>query len=147
MARIMIVDDAKVMRINLGNMLKRLGHVVVAEADSGSDAVLLYKQHKPDIVTMDITMPEEIGLDAVQLYKHDKADDTLGDTTSGISGIKDGIDAVKRIKLEFPDAKIIMVTSHGEQDKVIKAIQSGASNYLLKPIDIKKLEEVINKLL
>jgi len=128
MARIMIVDDAKVMRINLGNMLEKLGHQVVAEADSGYSAVVKYKELEPDIVTMDITMPFETH-------------------TSDFDQIKDGIDAVKRIKLEFPDAKIVMVTSHGEQEKVIKAIQNGASNYLLKPIKIEKLEEVISKLL
>jgi len=128
MARIMIVDDAKVMRINLGNMLEKLGHQVVAEADSGYSAVVKYKELEPDIVTMDITMPFETH-------------------TSDFDQIKDGIDAVKRIKLEFPDAKIVMVTSHGEQEKVIKAIQNGASNYILKPIKIEKLEEVISKLL
>jgi len=127
MAKILIVDDAKVMRINLGNMLKKLGHEIVAEADSGYNAVEMYKRHKPELVTMDITMPFETN-------------------TGDFDQVKDGIDAVRKITLEYPDAKIIMVTSHGEQDKVIRAIQSGASNYLLKPIDINKLEEVINKL-
>lgn len=128
MAKVMVVDDAKVMRIHLGNMLKKLGHEIIAEAESGAQAVQMYKKHKPQIVTMDITMPCET-------------------STGDFEQIKDGIEAVKRIILEFPEAKIVMVTSHGEQEKVIKAIQSGASNYLLKPIDIHKLEEVINKLL
>lgn len=127
MAKVMVVDDAKVMRINLGKMLQKLGHEVVAEADSGNSAVMMYKKHHPDFVTMDITMPFETKV-------------------SEFDQIKDGIDAVKKIRFEFPNAKIIMVTSHGEQDKVIKAIQNGASNYLLKPIQIDKLEEVINKL-
>lgn len=128
MAKVMIVDDAKVMRIHLGNMLKKLGHEIVAEAENGHAAVELYKYHKPDFVTMDITMPFET-------------------STKDFAQVKDGIDAVKQIKLEFPDAKIVMVTSHGEQDKVIRAIQNGASNYLLKPIDMKKLQEVLKKLL
>jgi len=128
MARVMIVDDAKVMRINLGNMIKKLGHEIVAEADSGYSAVLKYKEHEPDIVTMDITMPFETH-------------------SNDFDQIKDGIDAVRKIRLQYPEAKIVMVTSHGEQDKVIKAIQNGASNYLLKPINIDKLEEVISKLL
>lgn len=122
MAKVLVVDDAKVMRITLGNMLKKLGHEVVAEADSGHAGIEMYEKHQPDLVTMDITMP-------------------------AFNGINDGIDAVKGIKQNHPDAKVIMVTSHGEQEKVIRAIQSGASNYLLKPIDINKLEEVINKTL
>jgi len=122
MARILVVDDAKMMRINIGNMLKKLGHEVVAEATDGYMAIQMYKKHLPDLVTMDITMPAE-------------------------NGIEDGIDAVIAIKKKFSEAKIIMITSHGEQDKVIKAIQSGASNYLLKPIQVEKLEEIINKTL
>ncbi len=122
MAKILIVDDAKMMRINIGNMLKKLEHEIVAEATNGHMAVQMYKKHLPDLVTMDITMPSE-------------------------NGIKDGIDAVIAIKKEFSEAKIIMITSHGEQDKVIKAIQSGASNYLLKPIQINKLQEIIEKTL
>ena len=128
MARVMIVDDAKVMRVHLGNMLKKLRHEIIAEAESGYAAVELYKHHKPDFVTIDITIPFE-------------------PSTHDFSQVKDGIEAVKQIKLEFPDAKIVMVSSHGEQDKVIRAIQNGASNYLLKPIDMNKLEEVLEKLL
>jgi two-component system chemotaxis response regulator CheY len=122
MAKVLVVDDAKIMRINIINMLDDLGHVVVAEATDGSMGVEMYKKHLPDVVTMDITMPCE-------------------------NGIEDGIDAVKAIRKDFPEAKIIMITSHGEQDKVIKAIQYGASNYLLKPIKIEKLEEVLKKTL
>jgi len=122
MAKVLVVDDAKIMRINIGNMLQKLGHDVVADAESGYMAIEMYEKHLPDLVTMDITMPSE-------------------------NGIEDGIDAVKAIKEQFPNAKIIMITSHGEQDKVIKAIQSGASNYLLKPIQIDKLEEIIKKVL
>jgi two-component system chemotaxis response regulator CheY len=122
MASVLIVDDAKVMRVNLKNMLEELGHEVVAEADTGYRGIQMYQKELPDIVTMDITMPGEMG-------------------------IADGIDAVKGIIDFHPAAKIIMVTSHGEQDKVIQAIQSGASNYILKPIKIDKLEEVIQKVL
>lgn len=122
MATVLIVDDAKVMRLSIRNMLEELGHEVVAEAQNGYFGIELYKKHLPDIVTMDITMPAD-------------------------RGIVDGIDAVKHIREFHPSAKIIMVTSHGEQDKVIKAIQNGASNYLLKPIEIDKLDEVVNKVL
>ncbi len=122
MAKVLVVDDAKIMRINIGNILKSRGHEVIAEAENGYQAVEMYRKHKPDIVTMDITMPDT-------------------------NNISDGIEAVKAIKSEFPNAKIIMITSHGEEEKVITAIQHGASNYLLKPIQVKKLEEVFEKTL
>lgn len=122
MAKILVVDDAKIMRMKIISMLDKLGHEIIAEANNGYMALQMYKKHLPDLVTMDITMPDEYG-------------------------IADGIGAVQAIKKEFQDAKIIMVTSHGEQDKVIKAIQSGASNYLLKPLQLDKLEEVVEKTL
>jgi two-component system chemotaxis response regulator CheY len=121
MAKILIVDDAKIMRMSIKNMLTDLGHKVIGEADSGYRAIQEYKNLKPDIVTMDITMPQE-------------------------NDIADGIEAVKQIMAFDKNAKIVMITSHGEQEKVIKAIQSGASNYLLKPLNIDRLKEVIDKL-
>ena len=65
MARILIVDDAKFMRITLTNILKNANHEIVGEAENGREAVRLYRELKPDLVTMDITMPEMSGLDAV----------------------------------------------------------------------------------
>jgi len=121
MATVLIVDDAAIMRINIRKMLEKLGHKVVGEAVNGHDAIQQYEKLNPDFVTMDITMPE-------------------------INGIGDGIEAVRQIRLSDYKAKIIMITSHGEQKKVISAIQNGASNYLLKPIIYEKLEEVVNKL-
>ena len=122
MATVLVVDDAKVMRINIRNMLEELGHEVIAEAQNGYFGIELYKKHLPDLVTMDITMPSD-------------------------RGIADGIDAVKGIIDFHPEAKVIMVTSHGEQEKVIRAIQNGANNYLLKPIQMEKLEEIVDKAL
>lgn len=122
MANFLIVDDAKVMRINLRKMIEELGHQVIAEAKNGYEGIEAYKEELPDFVTMDITMPSE-------------------------RGIKDGIDAVKGIIDFHPGANIIMVTSHGEESKVISAIQSGAINYLLKPINIDKLEEIVNTIM
>ena len=123
MAKILVVDDAKIMRMNIKKMLTSLGHEVIAEAESGFDAIEQYKKFANDIdlTTMDITMPMH-------------------------QGIEDGIAAVKGIVEFDPSAKIIMVTSHGEQAKVIQAIQSGASNYLLKPIQIDKLIDALDKL-
>ena len=119
--RVLIVDDAKVMRATLTSMMNKLGYKVVGHASNGAEAIKEYKQLKPDFVTMDITMPE-------------------------VDGIGDGIDAVKYI-IEFDSsAKIIMMTSHSDKEKVIRAIRNGASNYVLKPIDKDRLEDVIGKL-
>lgn len=122
MAKVLVVDDAKIMRANIKKMLDHLGHTVTGEAGDGLEAIEQYKLFKPDLVTMDITMPP------------------AGEVT-------DGIVSVQKIREFDPNAKIIMVTSHGEQDKVIRAIQAGASNYVLKPIKVEKLEEVIGKVL
>ncbi|MEA3315265.1 MAG: response regulator [Campylobacterota bacterium] len=122
MASFLIVDDAKVMRINLRNIIEELGHEVIAEAKNGYEGIETYKEELPDFVTMDITMPSE-------------------------RGIKDGIDAVKGIIDFHPAAKVIMVTSHGEEEKVITAIQSGAVNYLLKPIQVDKLKNIVDDLI
>lgn len=121
MAKVLIADDATIMRINLKKMLEKMGHEVVAEAVNGKEAVDLYEKEKPDFVTMDITMPS-------------------------VGEVEDGIEATKQIHEYDKNAKIIMVTSHGEQDKVIRAIQNGASNYILKPIKYEKLEEIVEKL-
>ena len=123
MAKVLIVDDAKIMRMNISKMLKELNHTIVAEAASGYEAIEAYKKHEGeiDLVTMDITMPKD-------------------------QGIEDGIAAVDHIIAFDPNAKIIMVTSHGEQQKVIKAVQKGASNYLLKPIQMDALKAALDKL-
>lgn len=121
MAKVLIVDDATIMRINMRKMLEKLGHEVIGEAKNGAEAVTEYEKLNPDFVTMDITMPN-------------------------VGGVEDGIEATRRIAQYDYKAKIIMITSHGEQDKVIRAIQNGASNYILKPVKFEKLEEVVNKL-
>lgn len=128
MATVMIVDNAKATQIKLGDMLKKLDHEIVAQTDSAYGAVIKYQKYQPQIVIMNITMPSE-------------------DLNSEVENIKESIDAVKKIIMEFPNAKIIITAQEGEQQKVIKAIQEGASHYLLKPIDSNQLKEVINQLL
>ncbi|WML52185.1 response regulator [Neobacillus sp. PS3-12] len=118
MARILIVDDAKFMRLTLNNILKKAEHEVVAEADNGLKAVNLYRELQPDLVTMDITMPE-----------------------------MDGIEAVKKIKSEFPDAKIIMCSAMGQQKMVVEAIEAGAKDFLVKPFDEHRVIDAINRVL
>jgi len=121
LAKVLIVDDAKIMRMTIKKMIEKIGHTTIGEAKSGYEGIEQYKLLMPDLVTMDITMPAD-------------------------QGIADGIEAVKKIISFDKNAKIVMITSHGEQEKVIQAIQSGASNYLLKPLKEDKLIEVIDKL-
>lgn len=118
MARILVVDDSKIMRKKLEKMLQEAGHEMVAEATDGQDAFEKYQAVMPDLVTMDITME---GMD--------------------------GIAAVKQIVNDFPDAKILMLTSLGHKDKVVQAVSSGAAYYLVKPVKQEKLEEAIKKVL
>lgn len=116
MLKIFVVDDSLIMRRNITKMIESLGHIVVGEAKDGHEAIALYRKLAPDLVTMDITMPE-----------------------------MDGLSAVKELKKIDKEAKIIMVTSHGQEEMVIDAIRSGASGYLLKPINITKLRDSIRK--
>jgi two-component system chemotaxis response regulator CheY len=118
MAKVLVVDDAKIMRRNLTKYLTEMGHQVIGEAVDGIDAVDKFKSLDPELVTMDITMPN-----------------------------MDGIEAVKQIIALKKDAKIIMVSSHGQKDMVIQAITNGASHYILKPINIDALKDSIKKVL
>ncbi|MCD6249296.1 MAG: response regulator [candidate division Zixibacteria bacterium] len=118
MARILIVDDSKMMRRNLSKILMDAGHEVVAQAEDGSQACSAFAEHQPDLVTMDINMP-----------------------------IMDGIQAVKRIIVDFPDAEIVMISAHNEQSQVYEAIKFGAKNYIVKPIKAQTVVSVVNKIL
>lgn len=117
MANILIVDDSKIMRINLKKLVEELGHKVVAEAADGKSALEEYEKCMPDVVTMDITMP-------------------------GMSGIE----AVKAMIEKFPSAKIIMVSSHSQKEMVVEAISKGAKHYILKPIRKEMLVQVLEKI-
>lgn len=123
MAKILIVDDSSIMRITLKQILESLSHDVVSEATNGKNAVKQYEKYLPELVTMDISMPTP-DLDSY-----------------------DGITAVQEIKRINPLAKIIMITSHGDQEKVLKAIEMGASNYILKPLNKQRLKDVVDKVL
>ena len=116
---IMVVDDSQLAIRKMETMLVAMGHKVGQTASNGSVAIANYRKDIPDLVTMDITMPE-----------------------------MDGIEATGRIVAEFPDAKIIMVTSHGQEDMVRQAIKAGARGYVMKPVKAEELavhiERVIN---
>lgn len=117
--KIIIADDSILMRRNLKSILKQLGYNVIAEASNGQEAVELYKRLKPDVVTMDISMP-----------------------------VMDGIEAVNQIVQSYPDANIIMISALNQKEMVFRAIERGAKYYIIKPFKIdmvaKALEQVCN---
>lgn len=117
-ARVLIVDDAAFMRMMIKNILTSNGYEVVGEAENGVQAVEKYKELKPDLVTMDITMPE-----------------------------MDGIAAVKEIKKIDPNARIIMCSAMGQQSMVIEAIQAGAKDFIVKPFNPQRVLEAVEKAL
>ena len=116
--KVLIVDDAVVMRMMIKGILSKHGYEVVGEAQNGVEAVDKYKQLQPDLVTMDMVMPE-----------------------------MDGITAVRQIMSMDPNAKIIMCTSMGQQALVVEAIQAGAKSFITKPFQPPKILETINKVL
>ncbi|MFC0213080.1 response regulator [Paenibacillus chartarius] len=116
MSKIMIVDDAAFMRAMLKQILLAMGNEVVAEASNGLEAVRLYPLVNPDLVTMDITMPE-----------------------------MDGIEALRNIRKLDPQAKVIMCSAMAQQKLVIDAITSGAKDFISKPFQEEKIVETINR--
>lgn len=117
MSKIMIVDDAAFMRITIKNMLKKSAHIVVGEAENGKVAVERYLELKPDIVTMDITMPE-----------------------------MDGLSALKEILRVSPKANVIMVSAMGQETMVREAIVSGAKGFIVKPFKEEGILSAIDRL-
>lgn len=113
MPTVLVVDDALFMRVTIGNMFKEWGFDVVGEAANGKEAVKLYDQLKPDLVTMDVTMP-----------------------------VMTGIEAVKSIVEKDPNAKVIMITALGQQKKIKAAIENGAKDFITKPFQPERLKEV-----
>ena len=114
MARILVVDDAAFMRMMIKDILTKNGYEVAGEAENGVVAVSKYTELKPDLVLMDITMPE-----------------------------KDGIQALKDIKANDGGAKVIMCSAMGQQAMVIEAIQSGAKDFIVKPFQADRVIEAV----
>ncbi|SDB49635.1 two-component system, chemotaxis family, response regulator CheY [Pseudobutyrivibrio sp. YE44] len=119
---VLIVDDSKFMRAVVRGEVERNGLTVVGEADCSDGAVTKYKELKPDIVTMDITM-------------------TVDGHTVGRSS--NGIDAIKQIKEFDPDAKILVVSAMGQKCYVIEAIEAGAKDFVIKPFDEVRFAEAL----
>ncbi|WP_416150940.1 response regulator [Salipaludibacillus sp. HK11] len=116
--KVLIVDDAAFMRMMIKDILTKNDFDVVGEAGDGAQALELYKELLPDLVTMDITMPE-----------------------------MDGITSLKEIKKHDPNAKVIMCSAMGQQAMVIDAIQAGAKDFIVKPFQADRVLEAINKTL
>ncbi|MGI5880150.1 MAG: response regulator [Syntrophomonadaceae bacterium] len=116
--RVLIVDDAAFMRMMIKDILSKNGYEVVGEAENGQVAVEKYKDLKPDLVTMDITMPE-----------------------------MDGIAAVKEIRAFDSSARVIMCSAMGQQAMVIDAIQAGAKDFIVKPFQPERVLEAVSKAL
>jgi two-component system chemotaxis response regulator CheY len=117
-ARVLVVDDAAFMRKLIADTLRGAGHEIAGEAANGNQAVQLYQQLRPDLVTLDITMPE-----------------------------KDGLAALVKIRAFNPTAKVIMCAALGQEAKIIAALKAGALDFLVKPIDAAELLATIAQVL
>ncbi len=113
---ILVCDDAAFMRMMIKDILTKNGYNIAGEAENGLKAVEKYNETKPDLVLMDITMPE-----------------------------MDGIQALKKIKEMDPNAKIVMCSAMGQQAMVIEAIQSGARDFIVKPFQAERVLEAVKK--
>lgn len=117
MVRILIVDDSRTSRKMLRQILEDAGYEVIGEAVNGDEGFLQYKELKPDLVTMDITMPVTDGIQALQLIKHlDK------------------------------EAHVVMITAAGQKEKMIQALKEGADEFITKPFETEEVIKTISKI-
>lgn len=117
MAKILIVDDSRTSRKMLRNILESNGHEIIDEAVNGQEGVQKFQALKPDVVTLDITMP-----------------------------VVDGVEALEMIKALDPESKVVMVTAAGQKNKMIECIKAGANEFLTKPFEQQEIVDVINKM-
>jgi two-component system chemotaxis response regulator CheY len=115
---VLVCDDAIFMRAMIGDILRQAGFDVIGEAETGVQAVEKYRELKPDLVTMHIVMPD------------------MG-----------GIDAVRAIIAEFPDAQILMCSAMGQQALVVEAVQAGARDFVVKPFQPSRVLEAVQRVL
>ena len=118
MAKIMLVDDAAFMRMMVKNALTKSGYDNFVEAQDGAEAVKKYGEEKPDMVIMDITMPN-----------------------------MDGLQALKKIREDDPNAKVVMCTAMGQEGMVVDAIKSGAKDFIVKPFNAERIVQTVNTIL
>ena len=114
--KILVVDDAAFMRMMIKDILLKHGFEVVGEATNGIEAIVRYKELGPDVVTMDITMPD-----------------------------MDGITATREIRRMDPNARIIMCSAMGQQNMVLEAIQAGARDFVVKPFQADRVIDAVKK--
>jgi len=117
-AKIMIVDDAAFMRMMLKDILTKGSHEVVAEAEDGKKCLQIFPETKPDLVTLDITMPE-----------------------------LDGMNTLLALKKLDPSVKVVMVSAMGQQESVIQAIKAGARDFVVKPFQPERVLDAVEKAL
>src|SRR3954452_2157493 len=118
MARVLVVDDAAFMRKVITDALVSAGHEVIGEASNGVEAVDRYKELRPELTTLDITMPE-----------------------------KDGLQALREILSLDPSAKIVMCSALGQESKVLESIKAGAKDFIVKPFQAERVVEAVGKVL
>lgn len=118
MANILIVDDSRTSRKILREILEGAGHRIVGEGANGEEAVTVYREQRPDVVTMDITMP-----------------------------VMNGLEALSCIKKEDENAKVVMITAAGQKEKMLQAIKEGAADFIAKPFEPEQVLEVIRHVL
>lgn len=118
MAKVLVVDDAAFMRMTIKKMIEPDGYTIVGEAGNGVEAVQKYMELQPDVVLLDITMPE-----------------------------MNGVDALKRIKEFDPKAKVIICSAMGQQAMVAQAVQSGAKDFIVKPFERDRLIAALKRVL
>lgn len=117
-AKILIADDSASMRSILKDLLLRNGFDVAGEAENGKEVLALYEKIKPDVVTLDIMMPE-----------------------------MNGIQILKEIKERYPESRVVMSASMGQQELVVEAIRAGADDFFIKPVQTERVAEAIEKAL
>jgi two-component system, chemotaxis family, chemotaxis protein CheY len=118
MARVLVVDDAAFMRKMVGDALTGGGHEIVGEAGDGAEAVARYQELRPEVTTLDITMPE-----------------------------KDGLEALREIIELDPDARVVMCSALGQESKVLESIKLGAKDFVVKPFQADRVLEAVGKAL
>ncbi len=116
--RIMVVDDSRTSRRILKGVLEELGCEVCGEAKNGEEAFQMYDECRPDIVTMDITMP-----------------------------VLNGVEALILLKKKYPDCKVIMISAAGQKHIMLDAVKAGAKEFILKPFDVEAIKKAIDKTL
>ncbi len=118
MARVLVVDDAAFMRKMLGDALAKAGHEVVGEAANGQEGVTQFQSLRPDLTTLDITMPE-----------------------------LDGLSALRQILSFDPSARVIMCSALGQESKVLESVKSGAKDFIVKPFNADRVVEAVARAL